>query len=429
MTVGTTTTPLTMMAVRMRTESRVPGLPPSYGRWCIGVLVTLVLVAALFLTVKEASAQLPDTTHEYTFGQIARFRLALPRDTKVRQATLYLQINDDRTVGLDTHVTEGQAEVVRNLVSEPLPPYAQITTWWGFTGGAGDPVETERVRFQYVDNRYAWQTAEGDNVAVHWVTGERSLMIQAVDVAEAALSRFKEALSTERLPSTSIYIYPSQSDLASAMQLAGFDWAGGVAYPELGVVLVAIPPSVEAPVAMQQDIPHELAHQSLYAWLGPQGYASLPTWLNEGLAMAFEARPDPTRAVVLQEARRDSTMIPLAELCLPFPDDPQRAQLAYAQSERVVAYLRQSFGWSGLRRLILAYADGKACSAGLQEGLGQDLVALDRAWQVSLMQEQSPVAAPDTRAEATLLWRDAGPWLVLLAALVLPGLTLIARRR
>ena len=418
-----------MMTMRMRTGTRVFDRSSRRGRPAQGGVIAVLLLGACLLFANGASAQAPETGYDYTFGQVARFSLTLPRDSSVRQATLYLQTNDNRTVGFDTSVTEGQAEVTRNLVSEPLSPYAQITTWWGFTGGAGVPVETEKVSFQYVDNRYAWQTAEGDNVVVHWVAGERSLMVQAVDVAEAALTDFQEALGTERPPSTDIYIYPSQSDLASAMQLAGFDWVGGVAYPELGVVVVAIPSTVEAPVAMQQDIPHELTHRSLYAWLGPQGYASLPTWLNEGLAMAFEARPDPTRAVILQEARHANAMIPLAELCLPFPEDPQRAQLAYAQSDRVVAYLRQTYGWSGLRRLILSYADGKACSVGLQEGLGQDLVAVDRAWQLSLDQSQRPDATSEPRTETSALWRAAGPWLVLLAALLFPGLVLAASGR
>jgi len=33
------------------------------------------------------------------------------------------------------------------------------------------------------------------------------------------------------------------------------------------------------------------------------------------------------------------------------------------------------------------------------------------------------------RAEATLLWRDSSPWLVVLAALLLPGVALVAPRR
>ncbi len=392
-------------------------------------LVVLILCAAGLLTGGQVLAQAPETPHDFTFGQTATFALVLPAESTVEQATFYLQANSTPTTGIDTHVTQGQAEITRNLVVEPLPPYAQLTYWWSYDGDAGSLVETEKVSFQYIDNRYAWQSAEGDGLAVHWVTGERSRMVQAVDVAETALRTFEEALGTGPVEGTDIYMYPSQPDLASAMQLAGFDWAGGVAYPELGVVLVAIPPTVDAPLVMQQDIPHELTHRALYDWLGSQGYAALPTWLNEGLAMTFEMRPDPLRALVLEEAHKSGNLIPLAELCQPFPDDPERAELAYAQSERIVGYLRETYGWSGLRRLILAYADGKACNAGLLEGVGQDLVAVDRAWRTSLGQSQGTSGSSITRTETTLLWRDSGPWLVVLAALLLPGLSLVAARR
>ena len=420
------TTVMTMISTMMtstRTGARALRLRARPG------LVVLLLTVAGLLATPIVSAQAVEVAHSYTFGQAARFTLTLPNDRTAKQATFYLQTNDDRTAGFDTLMTGDRAEVTRSLVSEPLPPYARLTYWWSYLDDAGILVETDKVRFDYVDNRYAWQLAEGDGVVVHWVAGERSLMVQAVDVAETALTRFGEALATERAESTDIYIYPSQSDLASAMQLAGFDWAGGVAYPELGVVLVAIPPSVEAPVAMQQDIPHELTHRALFDWLGAPGYASLPTWLDEGLAMAFEARPDPLRALVLQDAQRANTLIPLTELCVPFPDDPDRAQLAYAQSERIVAYLRQTYGWSGLRSLILAYADGKACDAGMQEGLGQSLAAVDRAWQITAEQSQQPAATSGARAGASLLWRDAAPWLILLAVVLLPGLALVVARR
>lgn len=393
------------------------------------VLVVLLLCAGGLLPGGPVHAQAPETSHDYTFGQTATFALELPAESTVEQATFYLQANRAPTTGIDAHVTDGRTEITRNLVVEPLPPYANLTYWWSYDDDAGGLVETERVSFQYIDNRYVWQLAEGDGLTVHWVTGERSRMIQAVDVAETALRTFQEALGTDPVEGTDIYLYPSQTDLASAMQLAGFDWAGGVAYPELGVVLVAIPPTVDAPLMMQQDIPHELTHRALYDWLGSQGYAALPTWLNEGLAMAFEMRPDPLRAVVIEEAHISGNLIPLAELCQPFPDDPQRAELAYAQSERIVAYLRQTYGWSGLRRLILAYADGKACNAGMLEGIEQDLVAVDRAWRISLEQSQGTSGSSAPRPEATLLWRDAGPWLVVLAALLLPGLSLVAERR
>ena len=321
--------------------------------------------------------------------------------------------------------------MTRDLVTTPLPPFAHMSYWWAYRTADGASAETERQTFEYIDNRYAWQVVEGDAVNIHWMAGESATMVQALDIAESALTRIQASLEAPPANSTDIYIYPSQSDLASAMQLAGFDWVGGVTYPELGVVLVAVPPNDEGLLSMQQDIPHELTHRVLYDTLGAQGYAGLPTWLDEGLATDFEERPDSTRAVVLQQANQTGALIPIAELCVPFPDDPEHAQLAYAESASLITFLRQTYGWSSLRELVSAYADGKACNTGVRDILGQDLGQLDHSWRVWLEQSQSePTSETSTTlAEATLFWRDAGPWLMLLAVVLLPGIVFAIARR
>ena len=37
-----------------------------------------------------------------------------------------------------------------------------------------------------------------------------------------------------------IFIYPSEQDLQGALNLSGYDWAGGQARPELGVILIGV---------------------------------------------------------------------------------------------------------------------------------------------------------------------------------------------
>jgi hypothetical protein len=387
--------------------------------WLVGLLVPGV-----------ARADAPETSYTYTFGQAATFSVTFPQGREINEATLYLQTSGNRTEGFVAPIKNGRAALTRNLAQEPLPPFAHITYWWTYTASDGILAETEKQAFDYLDNRYSWQTAEASGILVHWVTGERRLMIQSLDVAQAALAQFQDALQSPPAQTTDIYIYPSQPDLASAMQLASFDWVGGVTYPELGVILVAIPPTDGAITEMQQEIPHELVHKALYDMLGARGYASLPTWLNEGLATYFEEHPDPTRAVILQQAHRAGTLIPVSELCLPLPEDPERAQLAYAQSESLVSYLRQSSGWSSLRSLISVYADGKACATGIQEVLGVELIPMERAWRIWLEQDEQPADEPTASAEASLFWRDTGPWLALMGILLLPGLAFfIAGRR
>jgi hypothetical protein len=254
-------------------------------------------------------------------------------------------------------------------------------------------------------------------------------MAQALETAENALKRIAEVLEAQPTQATDIYIYPSQQDLATAMQLAGYEWVGGVAYQELGVVLVAVPPNADGLLSVKQAIPHELTHRVLYDMLGPEGYASLPTWLDEGLATHFEERPEPARALALEEALQRDTLIPLSELCLPFPENTERAYLAYVQSASVVSYLRQTYGWSSLRDLIAAYGDGKACNTGVKDVLGIELADLEQAWRAWLT-PTTPTSDAVRYPGVATLWHAAAPWLLLLSVLLLPGITfLIARRR
>jgi hypothetical protein len=205
------------------------------------------------------------------------------------------------------------------------------------------------------------------------------------------------------------------------MQLAGMDWVGGVAYPELGVVIVAAPATGEGLLELQQDIPHELTHKVLYDALGVQGYASLPTWVNEGLATYFETRPDPDRAVALQSAAESGSLLPLPDLCLPFPDDPHLAQLGYAQSQSIMTYVRASYGWSGIRELLRVYGDGLGCDSGVQRALGVDLRQLEHDWRV-WVQQDSQDSASAAGSSISLLLHDVRAWLALLAVLLLPSL-------
>ena len=124
-------------------------------------------------------------------------------------------------------------------------------------------------------------------------------------------------------------------------------------------------------------------------------------------------------------------MIQLTELCAPFPEEPIRAQLAYAQSGSLVHYLRHEYGWTAIRELLWAYADGQACSTGTESVIGQSLTQLEREWRLwveqdgkELTEEASPI-----KAGVTLFLRDTVPWLMLLTALLLPALLVIAASR
>jgi hypothetical protein len=200
-----------------------------------------------------------------------------------------------------------------------------------------------------------------------------------------------------------IYIYASAEDLQSALVLGGVPWLAGHASPELGVVMVAIPPGINQSLLMDQLIPHELAHVLMYKGLGEK-YANLPVWFREGVATLAERFPNPDYEYALTIASQERSLLPLADLCDAFPPDQGRAFLAYAESVSFTRYLRDQYGDVGLSALAIAYSDTLDCEQGTLRGLGVPLSTLEREWRENVLGENlAGVAARNLFPYAFLL--------------------------
>ncbi|MFP4396099.1 MAG: peptidase MA family metallohydrolase [Anaerolineales bacterium] len=394
---------------------------------CWGLVITLLLAAMLIGAAAPVAAQAEvDAAHDYTFGQRAIFTLTLGAEAEVNTATLYLRINQAQTETYEAPIQEGEGSYERDLTQARFPAFAEITYWWEYEDAQGQRHKLQETTFLYQDNRYRWQTLENGKIVVHWVAGDANLMVTALDIAQSARAEIQNALRTSSDDIVQLYIYPSQSDLQSALRLTGYEWLGGVAYSDIGVILLNIPPTDGAVVKMRRDIPHELTHKALYDLVGQMSYDPQPIWLREGLASYFEQSPDPSYALALEEARQANRLIPMSELCRAFPTARDDIILAYAQSQSFIQYLQRTYGWARIRMLIAAYANGVDCSVGAREALGSDLATLEREWRVWLEQKGEPAQTPQQRwASVTVLLRDIAPWILLTALIGLPGVLFI----
>jgi hypothetical protein len=179
------------------------------------------------------------------------------------------------------------------------------------------------------------------------------------------------------------YVYRSLDDLRGTLGSGSQEWIAGHADPSLGIVMVAIEPGSGQDTTMQQRIPHELMHILLYRAVG-NGYALLPTWLREGTAGLAEMISNTSYDSALRSAVSRSDWIPLGSLCGSFPDDTDRAFLAYAESRSFVSYIYDTYGSSGLFKLASVYANGVSCEDGPDLAFGVSLTSLEKNWQASL---------------------------------------------
>ena len=77
----------------------------------------------------------------------------------------------------------------------------------------------------------------------------------ALNIAVKSLDEINQRLNVPVPGGIRIYIYPNKEDLQSALNLSGYDWAGGQARPELNAILIGIPNTLMAPGEMERYIP------------------------------------------------------------------------------------------------------------------------------------------------------------------------------
>jgi hypothetical protein len=396
-----------------------------------GLAPFLLILAALCATRLPATPAFAqgETDHAYIFGGSLTITLTLPEDTTTSQARLVLRAGESATEVHTIALEEGVARYQRDLRARPFAPFVPITYWWEYESAGAEAARTTETTFLYEDNRFEWHELREEGTTVHWVEGNAELWVTALDLTREVLEEMGAELHLAPFAPIRIYIYPSLPDLRVALRLAGREWVGSEAQPEVGVILLAVPADEEAPLTLQSTLPHEIFHLALYRQVGEEAYATLPAWFNEGLASQFEQRAEPAYALALERGREAGRLIPLVELCAPFYHRPtDEVILAYAQSESAVRYLKQTYGMSGARSLLATYADGMGCSQGLEEAIGVGLSAFEREWRLWLEEGGQPAERPqELWALGRVVARSAAPWLLLTALLLLPALILWLR--
>lgn len=403
----------------------------------LALALSLLLVSSIFsiprqiahATADSGSITVAESGVSHSFAQQATFTLRATSNADITRVYLFFRAaGEGQTKSIDVEI-EPSSEVavshVHDLRFSPLPPFATVDFWWQIEDANGEKLTTDHQQFEYIDNRFQWEQLGTDGITVFWITGHGDATFgqSALDIARSSVQEINTELRAPVPQSITIYVYDAQHNLDAAMVLAGREWATGQAHPDLGVIVIAIPPEEGYASRMKRYIPHEITHLLVYQAVTPMGYGYVPEWLDEGLATANEQLPNPDHTVAIEQARAKGQLIPLDSLCVPFSPDSQTAFLSYAQSGSVVQFIRQQYGAQEIRDLLRVYAEGASCTKGVQDVLGTSLNGLETAWLTGL-EPQAPWRAWIDQAG---VW--AGLWLLsLLVALPMIGSRLLRRR-
>lgn len=161
------------------------------------------------------------------------------------------------------------------------------------------------------------------------------------------------------------------------------DYAVGVAYPSLGLVILSlVNPQGWFPPDLPSVLTHELSHIALHRAVGGK---ALPRWFVEGLAVHQAGEQNLVRVQTLWEAAVVDEVLPLAALSKNFPRKPHEVNRAYAQSADLVAYmLRTERDRERLPVLLRHVAEGMSFEEAVLSSYHVDLAYLDREWRQAL---------------------------------------------
>lgn len=391
---------------------------------CLAWLLALLLGALWAPVPARAGPAITVVASEYSyvFGEEVRFHLQAKADVPIESVVLSYRTLD----GQDTRVVElsfepavtVDVEHVQQVSERYIRPFVEVSYWWTIGGAEGAQLTTDPQSFDYVDDRFPWQSLSEGGAAVHWYErddrpAEVEVAAEALDVAVEAISRAALDIPVEALSKTiDVYLYANPDDLRLALP-AGLPLGDdALTLRETNVIVVPYGPETAHIPALQRIVPHEVTHALLHE-ATRSDYDRVPLWLAEGLATSVEHTfvPDPGAQALLDGALAQRELFRLETLCAAFPPaDQDGRRLADAQSASVVAAIRDLYGRQALRDLIAAYADGATCEGGVQRVFGISLERLDLVWR--------EYKAPQGRL--SLFWEQNASLIVLVLLLSAP---------
>lgn len=247
---------------------------------------------------------------------------------------------------------------------------------------------------------------------VHGRPQDRAVLDRLAAHAAESIPRIAERLGIGAGRTINLYLADDETAFNQLQPGTPPSWADGTAWPQRGLIYLKSPrirTGMSKP--LEQVLDHEITHVLLGQAFGPR---PVPRWLQEGLAqwVAGEVGPDlPSRLAT--GAWKNGGLHELDELTRGFPRDPGEADLAYAESADLIAFVATEYGEDAIPRLVQAMAAGRPVNAAFYEATGELASEVDQAWRARLSQGFLSLAPLGDG----MLWLGAGAPFVLFAFL------------
>jgi hypothetical protein len=248
-----------------------------------------------------------------------------------------------------------------------------------------------------------WTTVGGPGIVVHGAADDLPLLRTLSRHADAALPRLAHELGVPIGGDVHVLLAGTADEFTTLQPGAPPTWADATAYPATGAVFLRHPAlrrGTDRP--LEQVLDHELVHVLLGRAFQP---VPVPHWLQEGVAQVYAGETGLELPARIRRGALGGALFTLEQLEQGFPQDPQRADLAYAQSADFVQWLRVTWGEDAVRDLVRRSREGSSLSVAVHRITGRPLREVEAAWHDRLV-ATTPIWTAPEHLDA-LLWGGA----------------------
>ena len=186
-----------------------------------------------------------------------------------------------------------------------------------------------------------------------------------------------------------VEIYPSTDDFnfASTLTKEQLEVSGAIGICKFNRIMIVSPRCLAFGYRWLDSLVHEFVHYVIVR----SGAASIPLWLNEGMAKYFETtwRSEKSLYLVpafgnfLSDALKENKWVSFEKMRYGMPnlESQQEVALAFAEVSSAVDYIITSYGMDRLRALIASFARGADEKKAMKEILGTDEKKLAKNWK------------------------------------------------
>lgn len=284
---------------------------------------------------------------------------------------------------------DGELIRLEYLWDEGYPPGAQLAFHWEVTLADGSLASSAPESYAYTDTNYQWTAFDQAQFSLYCHDRPVQFCQDMAYVTSKAILQQTAFYAIDPQGTFRVWVYNS---LDEVKEWNGdmYDFTGGFAYPDEGVIVAIIEPddTPENRLWVNSVIPHELSHLILN-WKTANGLVDVPIWLNEGSAVYNEMIDKHDYNSLFKKMIKYDEVVPLAQLDLDIQGgDGKVIEQAYVESYKIVTYMLDVFGEAGYMRLLDAYKHSLSGDDAFYAAFRQTQAEFEAGWR-------SWVADPD----------------------------------